>query len=172
MMIKSSDSSIVARVTPCESRETAGGGLERDTGQVSERGEVESLSHEEVLALGYDAFNRRDTDRLRELMVEDFRWNEAEEVPGRKVCRSADEFAAYIEGFERLWDEFSFELRELAPGAGGTILATVRARGKGRASAHAFELTIHHVWRFRQGRVARMDAFLDPRHAADAAGLG
>jgi ketosteroid isomerase-like protein len=137
---------------------------------VSEPGGSETLTHERVLAEGYDAFNRRDTARLRELMVADFQWHEAAEVPGRKVCRSADEFAAYIEGFERLWDEFSFELLELAPGAGDTLLATVRGRGRGKASPDAFELTIHHVWRFREGRVARMDAFLDPIDAADAAG--
>jgi ketosteroid isomerase-like protein len=137
---------------------------------VSEPGGSHALTHEEVLAEGYDAFNRRDTARLRELMVLDFQWHEAAEVPGRKVCRSADEFAAYIEGFERLWDEFSFDLLALAPGAGDTLLATVRGRGRGKASPDAFELTIHHVWRFREGRVARMDAFLDPMDAADAAG--
>ena len=130
----------------------------------------EAHSHEELLANGYDAFNSRDSARLRELMVADFQWHEAAEVPGRKVCRSADEFAAYMEGFERLWDEFSFELLEVAPGAGDTLLATVRGRGRGKASPDAFELTIHHVWRFREGKVARMDAFLDPMDAADAAG--
>jgi ketosteroid isomerase-like protein len=142
----------------------------RDTEGMSEPGGSKALTNEQVLAEGYDAFNRRDTARLRELMVADFQWHEAAEVPGRKVCRSADEFAAYMEGFERLWDEFSFELLELAPGARDTLLATVRGRGRGRASPDAFELTIHHVWRFREGRVARMDAFLDPMDAADAAG--
>jgi ketosteroid isomerase-like protein len=130
------------------------------------------LSNEEVLAEGYDAFNRRDSARLRELMVEDFQWHEADEVPGRKVCRSANEFVAYMEGFDRLWDEFSFAVEELTPGAGDAIVARVRGRGRGRASPDAFELTIHHVWRFRDGRVARMDAFLDAGDAADAAGIG
>jgi ketosteroid isomerase-like protein len=129
------------------------------------------MTNEEVLAEGYDAFNRRDSARLRELMVEDFQWNEADEVPGRKVCRSAEEFVAYMEGFDRLWDDFSFEVEKLVPGAGGAIVARVRGRGKGRASPDEFELTIHHVWRFSEGRVARMDAFLDPGDAADAAGI-
>ena len=138
---------------------------------MSEPGGSEALTHEEVLTQGYDAFNRRETARLRELMVAEFEWHEAEEVPGRKVCRSAEEFAEYIEGFQRLWDEFSFELEGMRRGAGDTILATVRGRGRGKASPDLFELTIHHVWRFREGRVARMDAFLDAHEAADAAGL-
>jgi ketosteroid isomerase-like protein len=136
---------------------------------VSDPGGAEALTHEEVLAEGYAAFNRRDAARLRELMVDDFHWHEADEVPGRKVCNSANEFAAYMQGFDQLWDEFSFELEALEAGAGDTILARVRGRGKGRASPHEFELTIHHVWRFREGKVARMDAYLDPRDAADAA---
>jgi len=136
---------------------------------VSAPGGEEALTHEELLSEGYAAFNRRDAARLRELMVDDFQWHEADEVPGRKICRSADEFAAYMGSFDRLWDEFSFEIEALEPGAGDTMLARVRGRGKGRASPHEFELTIHHVWRFRDGRVARMDAFLDPRDAADAA---
>ena len=139
---------------------------------MSDAGEAQTLTHEQLLAEGYDAFNRRDTARLRELMVEDFQWNEAAEVPGRKVCHSADEFAAYMEGFDRLWDEFSFELLDLEPGAREALIARVRGHGKGKASTHGFELTIHHVWRFRDGRVARMDAFLDRRDAMDAAGLG
>jgi ketosteroid isomerase-like protein len=139
---------------------------------VSETGDPSARANEKVLAEGYDAFNRRDGERLRELMVEDFHWNEAEEVPGRKVCRSAEEFAAYMEGFGRLWDEFSFEVEELTHGTGDAIVARVRGRGRGRASPDAFELTIHHVWRFREGHVARMDAFLDADDAADAAGLG
>ncbi len=139
---------------------------------MSDAGEPQTLTHEQLLREGYDAFNRRDAARLRELMVEDFKWNEAAEVPGRKVCRSADEFAAYMEGFDRLWDEFSFELLDLEPGVKEALIAQVRGRGKGKASTHEFELTIHHVWRFREGRVARMDAFLDRRDAMDAAGMG
>lgn len=138
---------------------------------MADPGGSDPLSHEQLLVEGYDAFNRRDTHRLRELMVADFHWTEAAEVPGRKVSRSADEFATYIEGFDRLWDEFSFELLNLEPGAGDALIARVRGRGRGKASAHEFELTIHHVWRFREGRVARMDAFLDRRDAMDAAGL-
>ena len=68
-----------------------------------------------------------------------------------------------MEGFDRLWDEFSFELLGLTPAGKDTVLATgPRPRPRQGVSDHEFELTIHHVWRFRDGQVARMDAFLDP----------
>ena len=122
-----------------------------------------------VLTAGYAAFNGRDPDALRELMVDDFRWNEAEEVPGRKQCASADEFAAYMMGFDLLWEEFSFEALELRPISDDTVIARVVGRGRGKAAGDPVELEIFHVWRFRGGKVARMDAFLDPGLAADAA---
>jgi len=131
----------------------------------------ETLSPTDLLAVGYDAFNRRDAVRLRELMVDDFQWNEAEQVPGLKGCQSADEFGAYMEGFDRLWDEFEFEPLEMLPADSGAVAVRLRGHGRGKSSGEPFELVIHHVWRFRDGHVARMDAFLDKREAARAAGL-
>jgi ketosteroid isomerase-like protein len=122
-----------------------------------------------VLTAGYAAFNRRDADALRDLMVDDFRWNESEEVPGRKECKSAEEFAAYMMGFDLLWDEFSFEPVELRNISGDTTVARVLGRGRGKASRDEVVIEISHVWRFRDGKVARMDAFLDPDQALDAA---
>lgn len=102
-------------------------------------------------------------------MVDDFQWHEAEEVPGKKSSRNADEFAAYMMSFDLLWDEFSFEPLELEPISADTVIARVVGRGRGKAGGDVVELPIVHVWRFREGRVARMDAFLDPQEAFDAA---
>lgn len=168
MTISRSDSSMAGRY-PCERAGNGTAGRRRDTAPVPDK--TEALTHEKLLAAGYDAFNRRDSERLRELMVPEFEWHEAEEVPGRKICRSADEFLAYMEGFDRLWEEFSFKLLDLTPGRSGAIVATVRGRGRGKATEDDFELEISHVWRFRDGHVARMDAFLDRRDALDAAGV-
>jgi len=139
--------------------------------RVSDAALPESLSPADLLTAGYDAFNRRDAAHLRGLMVDDFQWNEAEAVPGLKGCQSADEFGAYMEGFDRLWDEFTFEPLEMILSDGGAMVVRIRGRGRGKASGEVFELVIHHVWRFRDGRVARMDAFLDRREAAAAAEL-
>ena len=57
---------------------------------MSEPGGNDAAAHEELLRSGYQAFNRRDSARLRELLVADFVWHEADEVPGRKVCQSAE----------------------------------------------------------------------------------
>ncbi len=126
-------------------------------------------SLEATLSVGYAAFNLRDAEQLRELMVGDFIWNEAEGVPGRKQCESADEFTEYMMGFDLLWEEFSFEPVLLKPAGDDTVVAHVTGHGRGRSGGKPIEIEIHHVWRFREGKVARMDAYLDPRDAAEAA---
>jgi ketosteroid isomerase-like protein len=124
---------------------------------------------QQILDRGYGAFNRGDVEALLEMMEPDFVWHEAEEVPGRKTAIGRDEFAGYVRGFERLWEDFSFELLELDDLSEDTALAKMRARGRGRASGEPMELVIYHLWRFRNGRVARMDAYLDENEARDAA---
>jgi ketosteroid isomerase-like protein len=123
---------------------------------------------EEILGRGYAAFNRGDLVALLDMMEPDFVWNEALEVPGRKGAIGRDEFAEYLRGFELLWEDFRFELLELEDVGEDTALVRVRAHGRGRASGEQMELVIYHLWRFRNGRVARMDAYLDENEARDA----
>jgi ketosteroid isomerase-like protein len=122
----------------------------------------------QILDRGYGAFNRGDVEALVELMEPDFVWHEAVEVPGRKTAIGRDEFADYLRGFTRLWEDFEFEQLELDDLGDDTALAKMRAHGRGRASGEPMELVIYHLWRFRNGRVARMDAYLDENEARDA----
>ena len=123
----------------------------------------------QILDRGYAAFNRRDHDTLFDLMEPDFVWHEALEVPGRKAAVGRDEFAGYMRGFDRLWEDFAFEILEVDEMGDEVALAKMRAHGRGRASGEQMELDIYHLWRFRNGRVARMDAYLDEHEARDAA---
>ena len=125
----------------------------------------------QFLTGGYEAFNEGDFATLEAMMVPDFVWNEADEVPGRKLCESREEFAEYMRGFDRLWNEFAFEALSFQEVGNDLVIAKVRGKGVGRASGAPVELIIHHVWRLREGKVARMDAFLDERAARDHAGL-
>jgi uncharacterized protein len=125
----------------------------------------------DILDRGYAAFNRGDHDTLFELMEPDFVWNEALEVPGRKAAVGRDEFAGYMRGFERMWEDFRFDILEVEDMGEEIALASVRAHGRGRASGEEMELEIFHLWRLREGRVARMDAYLDEGAARDAVKL-
>lgn len=125
----------------------------------------------DILERGYAAFNRGDHDTLFELMEPDFVWHEALEVPGRKAAVGRDEFAGYMRGFERLWEDFGFDVLEVEEMGEEMALAKLRAHGRGRASGEEMELEIFHLWRLRNGRAARMDAYLDEDAARDAVQL-
>lgn len=120
---------------------------------------------------GYADFNRQDFDSLLARMAPDFQWHEAPEIPGRKACRDREEFARYMRGFDKLWDEFSFEPQELVEADADTLYARVLLRGRGKASAHDMELEIHHVWRLRDGLFASMNAYLEEDEARAEAGV-
>lgn len=133
---------------------------------------------------GYAEFNAGDVDALSARLVSDFQWHEAAEIPGPKSCEDREEFIRFMRGFDRLWEEFSFEPLEMIPaassasppGASGSaqdelVYVKVRARGVGKASAEPVDFLIHHVWRLRDGLFARMDAYLEEYEARDAAGL-
>jgi ketosteroid isomerase-like protein len=122
----------------------------------------------DILDRGYAAFNRGDHETLFEMMEPDFVWHEALEVPGRKAAIGRDEFAGYMRGFERMWEAFCFEVLDVEELGEEMALAKMRAHGRGRASGEQMELEIYHLWRFRNGRVARMDAYLDEGAARDA----
>ncbi len=117
---------------------------------------------------GYEDFNDQDFDSLLSRMTEDFSWHEAPEIPGPKSARTRAEFARYLRGFDQLWDEFRFEVLETAE-ADDMLYSRVVLHGRGRASADALELEIHHVWRLRDGLFASMHAYLDRDEARAAA---
>ena len=53
---------------------------------------------------------------------------------------------------------------------GDRVLTLTHMRGRGRDGIEAV-LEMGHVWTFREGLIARMDAFADPRKALEVAGL-
>jgi ketosteroid isomerase-like protein len=120
---------------------------------------------------GYEDFNSQSFDALLRRLTDDFSWHEAPEIPGPKAVDSRAEFARYLRGFDQLWDEFRFDVREIRE-AGDTLYVRVLLRGRGRASAHDLELEIHHVWQVRDGLFAGMRAYMDRGEALAAAGLG
>ncbi len=119
---------------------------------------------------GYEDFNAQDFDSLLARMTEDFSWHEAPEIPGPKAAGTRAEFARYLRGFDQLWDEFSFDVRETVENS-DLLYTRVILRGRGRASAHALELEIHHVWHLRDGLFSSMQAYMDGGEARAAAGL-
>src|SRR5436190_18764437 len=85
------------------------------------------------------------------------------------VYRGHDGVRQFVARFVATWEELmpdTYRFEDL----GDRVLTLTHMRGRGRDGIEAV-LEMGHVWTFREGLIARMDAFADPRKALEAAGL-
>jgi ketosteroid isomerase-like protein len=127
----------------------------------------------EVFKRGADAYDRRDAEAFLEDAHPDVEWRPAFQMllggsatvfrghdAIRRMFREVDESLAAI-GAE--WSD----IRDL----GERVVATGRLRIRGRESGVESESPVGIVVDFSEGKVVRVQTFLDPAQALDAAGL-
>ncbi|HEY2180099.1 MAG TPA: nuclear transport factor 2 family protein [Solirubrobacteraceae bacterium] len=120
---------------------------------------------------GIDAYNERDIDRLYELAIADFEWVPAivARFEGESV-RGRDGMEAYFREVEETWGVYRLiadEVRDL----GDQVLVIGRIELRGRASGLPTDTPWGCVFHFRDGKLARAQAYLDHGDAKRAAGL-
>jgi len=111
------------------------------------------MEHEPLLRDLYDAFNRRDVERVVAAMHEDVDWPNAWEggrVRGRDAVR--DYWARQFEQIDPTVDPVGFS----EEGA-GRIAVDVHQVVRGLDGAVLADRTVTHVYAFRDGLVERMD---------------
>jgi ketosteroid isomerase-like protein len=122
-----------------------------------------SQSNIELAKQGYAAFMRGDIPGLLELMTDDIQWvlhspAEAEPAGGEHKGK-----AAVAEWFRKLGENYEFEVFSpdefIASGDKVVVLGheTIRAKTTGRRG----EFDWVHIFTYRQGKLARFDAFFD-----------
>ena len=116
----------------------------------------------------YAAFERRDVPRLLELFDPEIVVTQSEEVPWGGTYRGHE---AVLEFFGRLGARIqtNVEIDRLIV-AGDTVVENGRTCGHAVESGRRFAIDETHVWRVRDGRVVRMEAYVD--NAAMLAALG
>ncbi len=122
----------------------------------------------------YDAAARGDSDAAFELYAGDIEWDvtpsAAAQLGLEPVYRGHEGVRRYWRDYLSAFERLDFELEELLD-ASGRILAVVRERALGRTSGIAFETRVFAVWTLRDGKITRMQGFLDREEARKAAGL-
>jgi len=89
-------------------------------------------------------------------------------VEGGSV-KGQDEFRRFFNGLKETWETFSIEVDEFRA-AGDKVMTIGRLKAKGRGSELELDQRIYSVVWFRDGKVARMQSFLDRDAAESAAG--
>jgi ketosteroid isomerase-like protein len=96
----------------------------------------------------------------------------AEEMPdATRTSRGLSGIEAGIRNWLAPWDEYRWIADKFIPVKEGVVLVFVTARGRGKGSTVEVEAHWAHLWTFREGKATRLEGFLDPARALEAAGL-
>jgi ketosteroid isomerase-like protein len=117
----------------------------------------------------YELFN--ETGRFdEEFFHPDIEWRNAPEVPGASLHRGRDAVVAEIAAQGEAWEHRKAEPREVVL-SGDKAVVSVHGTSRGRSSGASVEVDVVHVWTLEEGKVRRIEAFLDRAAALRAAGL-
>jgi ketosteroid isomerase-like protein len=106
-------------------------------------------------------------------LTEDAEWHNTERFPGPTVCRGRKEIEAFWEQLFEAYVEVgpATDLVRLEHGD-GVVAAELHAASTGRASGVPLEVRWSHVYRVRDGLVARVETYGRYESALEASGLG
>jgi uncharacterized protein len=129
------------------------------------------MSNTDTLRQGYEAFGRGDLDAATENFSDDVRWEnpEAPQIPNNGVTEGKDAVKALFAQLGDYWESFEITPDEFLE-SGDTVVVLSHSNSKGRETGNEVKLPWVHVWRFRDGKVAEVQALTDTALAADALG--
>jgi ketosteroid isomerase-like protein len=118
-----------------------------------------------------EAYNRRDVDAVVELGTPDFEWLPATaRIVEDRGYKGRAGFESYLVEIGSTWEELratAEEFRDL----GDSVLVLGRMEGRGTSSRVPVGAPLGMVFEFRDGKVSRVQTYLDHGEALRAAGL-
>ena len=124
----------------------------------------------ELVRRGIVAFNHDDLDEVLGDYAPDVEWHTTGEFADERVYRGPA-------GVKRLWAQLREDIEELSISAsdiravGDKLFAAGTLRGRGKRSKADFEQPFWYAFTFRDGLIVRVEVYLDPEEALEAAGL-
>jgi uncharacterized protein len=107
----------------------------------------------------YAALNARDREAIAALTAPDIVFTTTVETH-----RGREGLLAWVEDGDETFDDFTVELQD-AVELGGHVVASVRQRGRGRASGAEVDHSFTHVWTVRDGIARSLRSFTDREDA-------
>jgi ketosteroid isomerase-like protein len=128
-------------------------------------------SNLEVARRGYEGWAAGDIEAMLEVSSSDVEFVPAiaGSVEGGST-KGHDEFRRFFDALGETWDTFRLQVDEFHE-VGDRVIGIGRLTAKGRGSELELDQPIYSVLWFRDGKVVRMQSFLD-REAAEAAASG
>jgi ketosteroid isomerase-like protein len=129
-----------------------------------------SQENVELIHRQIEALNRGDWEGSIEGLDQQIEWVVAREHPASRIVRGLDELRTYRQDWRQTLGGLTFESEDVID-RGPAVVALGRIKGTGSGSGAEVEVPIAFVSRFRDGRVIRVEEYLDPNEALEAAGL-
>jgi ketosteroid isomerase-like protein len=124
----------------------------------------------EIVERALAAINERDIDGYLACCTEDIQL-QTPVSPVAGVYEGADGIRRFFADIEDAGPDFRLDLERLEAGGGERVLAFVRITVHGRTSGLPIPAETGNVYEFEEGKIRRIQIFLDRVEALEAAGL-
>ena len=132
-----------------------------------------SQENVEVVYRARDAFNLRDLQALADMTHEDFQFTSVLTAvdAGESTYRGSTSWATYFARMDDAWGDWQVEDFRAFDAGDDWVAAVFRLVGTGKSSGARVDRTIGVAYGLRNGRLWRMQSYLDPKEALEAVGL-
>jgi ketosteroid isomerase-like protein len=127
------------------------------------------MSQENVDVLR-EMYGRRTLEGFADSLHPEAEMHQARAIPDADDYYGREEFVRGVRLWLEEWDAFRYIPEEVTD-LGERAFMRVRLSGRAKASGIELDLTIFHVWTFRDGMPWRCDVFWHEEPALEAAGL-
>ena len=125
----------------------------------------------ELVRRAVDATNDHDVARLEAMFSEETEFHSTFAATEGRVFRGRQGVRDYFATLGEVFDDMRIEIEEITDAGENQLVVVVRVTGRGKGSGVNVEQRNGQVWRFADRRIARIDSYLNPTDAFDAAGL-
>jgi ketosteroid isomerase-like protein len=130
-----------------------------------------SQRHVEIAQRAFEALNRDGVTGLLPFLDDDVEWISIPGfLPDAQDYRGHEGVVRWFERIEESFEDPGWEAEEVIDADDHVFVAT-RARGRGKSSGAPVEITVFHAVTVANGRVARLESYLQRDQALQAVGL-
>src|ERR1700682_2071414 len=128
-----------------------------------------SQENVEVVRRAYEAWNAGDVQSALLFYDPDVEWD-GTNLPDGRVGRGLDAIMDHLPRWSAMWENWNVEVERVIDAGGDQVVVFIRETGR---STNGLDMDERHaeLYRIRDGRIVRRQAFSDPDEALDAVGL-
>jgi ketosteroid isomerase-like protein len=129
-----------------------------------------SRENVEIMRRAVEAFNHGGVEAMRDFYDPDVEYCEDPKFPEARVYRGRDSVVRQFQEFGAAFEEYRFDIEDLVDN-GDQVIGVIHEHALGRTSGAKTDRRTGWITTLRAGRIVRLEIFLDPGDALEAAGL-